>query len=102
MKHWKFLVAGLSVVGVSAGVSYYCAKHVAPQERVIIERELPIRNVGMSDGNIGIDFTDAADKTVNEVVHVMTTYEVRQSAIIKHLVNAFFRNFTFDINSSCK
>lgn len=90
MKHWKFLVAGLSVVGVSAGVSYYCAKHVAPQERVIIERELPIRNVGMSDGNIGIDFTDAADKTVNAVVHVMTTYEVRQSAINDPFLQYFF------------
>lgn len=90
MKHWKFLVAGLSVVGVSAGVSYYCAKNVAPTERVIIEKELPIRNVGLGNGATNIDFTEAADKTVNAVVHVMTTYEVKQSAINDPFLQYFF------------
>lgn len=85
MKSLKFL--GLLIVAalVGGGVSYLYNNHFGNKTEVIIKEapQTPIQYSAMTHGGEPVDFTYAADQTVNAVVHVMTTYQVQQSSQLR-------------------
>lgn len=78
MKHLKLIGATLAVVALSAGVSCFCYKKFGPQETIVIEKQTPARYSSFNNGGM-VDFTQAAEISVNAVVHVMTIIESKQS-----------------------
>lgn len=97
MKHLKELGILVAVAAVSAGVSCLYVKHYGNNEKIIIQetRQAPVQYSAYTHDGEPVDFTYAADKSVNAVVHVMTTYEVQQSQMSDPFLEYFFgeRNF---------
>ncbi len=96
MKHLKELGILAVVAAVSAGVSCFYVKNFGKTENVIIqETKAPVQYSAFTHGGEPVDFTYAADQSVNAVVHVMTTYEVQQSRMNDPFLEYFFgeRNF---------
>lgn len=92
MKSLKFI--GILVVAalVGGGVSYFYNHYFGNKTEVIIkERErTPIQYSALTNGGEPVDFTYAADQSVNAVVHVMTTYQVQQSHLGDPFLDYFF------------
>ncbi|MCQ2230907.1 MAG: Do family serine endopeptidase [Paludibacteraceae bacterium] len=78
MKHLKWIGAAVGVAALSAGVSCFCFKKFGPQETIVIEKQAPVQYSSYNNGGM-VDFTQAAETSVNAVVHVMTIIETRQS-----------------------
>lgn len=97
MKHLKELGILVAVAAVSAGVSCLYVKHYGNNEKIIIQetQQAPVQYSAYTHDGEPVDFTYAADKSVNAVVHVMTTYEVQQSQMSDPFLEYFFgeRNF---------
>ena len=97
MKHLKELGILVAVAAVSAGVSCLYVKHYGNNEKIIIQetQQTPVQYSAYTHDGEPVDFTYAADKSVNAVVHVMTTYEVQQSQMSDPFLEYFFgeRNF---------
>ncbi len=97
MKHLKDLGVLLAVAAVSAGVSCFYVKHYGNEKEIIIQetQQTPIQYSAYTHEGEPIDFTYAADRTVNAVVHVMTTYEMQQSRMNDPFLEYFFgeRNY---------
>ena len=97
MKHLKELGLLVAVAAVSAGVSCLYVKHYGNNEKIIIQesQQVPVQYSSLTHGGEPVDFTYAADQSVNAVVHVMTTYEVQQSQMSDPFLEYFFgeRNF---------
>ncbi len=97
MKHLKELGILVAVAVVSAGVSCLYVKHYGNNEKIIIQetQQAPVQYSAYTHDGEPVDFTYAADKSVNAVVHVMTTYEVQQSQMSDPFLEYFFgeRNF---------
>lgn len=79
MKHLKLIGGTLAVAALSAGVSCFCYKKFGPQETIVIEKQTPVQYSSYNNGGM-VDFTQAAETSVNAVVHVMTIIETRQSS----------------------
>ncbi len=87
-------VIGLVVVAaaIGAGASCYYVNKYGKNTEVIIKEEhtAPVSYSAFSHGGEPVDFTYAADQTVNAVVHVMTTYEVAGTSQEDLLLDFFF------------
>ena len=79
MKHMKTIGTVLAVTALSAGVSCFCYKQFGPQETIIVEKTTPAQHASFNKGGI-VDFTEAAETSVNAVVHVMTVIETKQTS----------------------
>lgn len=96
MKHLKEIGILLGVAAVSAGVSCFYVNHYGKNNVIIQEtQQAPVQYSAYTKGGEPIDFTYAADQSVNAVVHVMTTYEVQQSRMSDPFLEYFFgeRNY---------
>lgn len=78
MKHLKLIGGTLAVAALSAGVSCFCYKKFGPQETIVIEKQAPVQYSSYNNGGM-VDFTQAAETSVNAVVHVMTIIETKQA-----------------------
>lgn len=78
MKHLKLIGATLAVAALSAGVSCFCYKKFGPEKTIVIEQQTPARYSSFNSGGM-VDFTQAAETSVNAVVHVMTIIETKQT-----------------------
>lgn len=78
MKHLKWIGGTLAVAAVSAGVSCFCYQKFGPQETIVIEKQTPALYSSYNNGGM-VDFTQAAETSVNAVVHVMTIIETQQT-----------------------
>ncbi|MBR5374263.1 MAG: Do family serine endopeptidase [Paludibacteraceae bacterium] len=79
MKHMKTIGTALAVAALSAGVSCFCYKKFGPQETIIVEKQTPAQHASYNKGGM-VDFTEAAETSVNAVVHVMTVIETKQTS----------------------
>ena len=79
MKHMKTIGTVLAVTALSAGVSCFCYKQFGPQETIIVEKTTPAQHASFNKGGM-VDFTEAAETSVNAVVHVMTVIETKQTS----------------------
>ena len=79
MKHLKTIGTVLAVTALSAGVSCFCYKKFGPQETIIVEKQTPAQHASYNKGGM-VDFTEAAETSVNAVVHVMTVIETKQTS----------------------
>lgn len=97
MKHVRFFGLLLAVAAVSAGVSCFFLQHYGKDQNVIIQQaaETPVQYSAYTKNGEPIDFTYAADQSVNAVVHVMTTYQVKQAQASDPFLEYFFgeRNY---------
>lgn len=95
MKTFGMIIAA-AVVG--AGVACVYVKHANNESTEVIIHDstpTPVQYSSFSNAGGLADFTYAADLSVNAVVHVMTTYEVKQSGISDPFLEYFFgeRNY---------
>lgn len=79
MKHLKLIGATLGVAALSAGVSCFCYKKFGPEKTIVIEQQTPAHYSSFSNNGGMVDFTQAAETSVNAVVHVMTIIETQQA-----------------------
>jgi periplasmic serine protease, Do/DeqQ family len=80
MKHLKTIGTVLAVTALSAGVSCFCYKQFGPQETIIVEKQTPAQHASFNGKGGMVDFTEAAEISVNAVVHVMTVIETKQTS----------------------
>lgn len=80
MKHLKTIGTVLAVTALSAGVSCFCYKQFGPQETIIVEKQTPAQHASFNGKGGMVDFTEAAETSVNAVVHVMTVIETKQTS----------------------
>lgn len=79
MKHLNFSLAAAAVALVSAGVSIFCYSKVnQPQQTIYVEQKSPVQFTTERSGGM-VDFTYAAEVSVNAVVHIMSKFEAKQS-----------------------
>lgn len=92
MKSMKIVGLVLAAAVVGAGVSCFYVNHYGKNTEVIIKEsaQTPAQYSSYSRGSQPVDFTYAADQSVNAVVHVMTTYEVRQTRVNDPFLEYFF------------
>ncbi|HOI28040.1 MAG TPA: Do family serine endopeptidase [Paludibacteraceae bacterium] len=90
MKHLKFFGTIVAVALLSAGVSVFCYSQLEKrQQNVVIEKNSPVHFTS-NIGSVPIDFTEAAELSVNAVVHVMTKYEPKEAEMVQDPFFQFF------------